>query len=387
MRVRVDKERLSGQERAELQKALLDTFGAPNRTEQFLMHQLDKDINRIHALVPGVDMNSVWFDVIAEAETFFWSGDLLLAARRVSPENSLLVEFARRFERGPEIQIEGRPASVLEVEVVASNAMFSPAAWRSRLGVLEARVCQVEVDGQTGTGFLVGPSALMTNYHVLRPLLEGTVGPDAVAARFDFRFDEAGAFVPGTVYTLADDWCVDASPPSAVDEKPDQEGIFPEPENLDFAVVRLAPDAATGLPPGKVPLGKPNPADPTPLPERGCIPLPTVEHPFAKQTALHILQHPGGMPITLALDTSGVFEVDKVNGTGFNGNRTRVRYRTNTGKGSSGSPCFDKDWNLVALHHAGDPNYPKLKKADYNQGVPISRIRERLGDKLALLAT
>ena len=98
---------------------------------------------------------------------------------------------------------------------------------------------------------------------------------------------------------------VSRSPPSAVDEKPDQEGVFPEPENLDFAVVRLAPDAATGLPPGKVPLGKPNPEDPAPLPERGSIPLPNGEHPFAKETALHILQHPGGMPIKLALDTSG----------------------------------------------------------------------------------
>ena len=43
-----------------------------------------------------------------------------------------------------------------------------------------------------------------------------------------------------------------------------------------------------------------------------------------------------------------------------NANNTRVRYRTNTEEGSSGAPCFDKDWELVALHHSGDPNYEAL---------------------------
>jgi hypothetical protein len=388
MRVKVNQDRLNGYERQDFHNALLQSFNTPIGIQQFLTYQLDKDINQISAPVVGVTVDKMWFDVISEAETKYWSGDLLLAARKVSPQNPQLLEFARRFQHGPEIELDGHLASPLEVEVVATNAMVSnPAAWRSRLGVLEAQVCQVEVAGQTGTGFLVGPSALMTNYHVLRPLLDGDVGEEAVAARFDFRWDADGNFQAGTVYRLADDWHIDASPPSPVDEQPPQDGVVPDPEQLDYAIVRLAPDQETGLPPGKAPLAKPNLADPKPMPERGCIPLPEGEYGFAKETALHILQHPGGNPIKLALDTSGVLDVDKVNGTGFNGNRTRVRYRTNTGHGSSGSPCFDAAWNLIALHHAGDPNYPKFKKADYNQGVPISRIRERLGDKLALLAT
>jgi V8-like Glu-specific endopeptidase len=31
-----------------------------------------------------------------------------------------------------------------------------------------------------------------------------------------------------------------------------------------------------------------------------------------------------------------------------------VRYAVNTEPGTSGSPVFDKDWRLVALHHLGD---------------------------------
>ena len=47
----------------------------------------------------------------------------------------------------------------------------------------------------------------------------------------------------------------------------------------------------------------------------------------------------------LALMTSGVSWVDPAQVT--------VEYTTKVATGSSGSPCFDSDWNLVALHHAG----------------------------------
>ena len=60
----------------------------------------------------------------------------------------------------------------------------------------------------------------------------------------------------------------------------------------------------------------------------------------------------------------------------MNAGKTRVRYATNTEAGSSGSPVFDLDWNLVALHHLGDPAYDHPPA--YNQGVPIDKIRERL---------
>ena len=69
----------------------------------------------------------------------------------------------------------------------------------------------------------------------------------------------------------------------------------------------------------------------------------------------------------LALDTQAV--------VGLNGNGTRIRYRTNTDPGSSGSPVFTMDWDIVALHHYGDPNW---QKPLFNQGVPIELIRARI---------
>ena len=45
----------------------------------------------------------------------------------------------------------------------------------------------------------------------------------------------------------------------------------------------------------------------------------------------------------------------------------RVTYTTNTLKGSSGSPCFRADWDLVALHHSST-------EGAANEGIPFGAI-------------
>jgi hypothetical protein len=61
---------------------------------------------------------------------------------------------------------------------------------------------------------------------------------------------------------------------------------------------------------------------------------------------------------------------------GFNANRTRIRYTTEADAESSGAPCFDGTWNLVAVHHADrwDPG----RQMFVREGVPIAAIRDRL---------
>jgi hypothetical protein len=46
-----------------------------------------------------------------------------------------------------------------------------------------------------------------------------------------------------------------------------------------------------------------------------------------------------------------------------------------TAAGSSDSPCFDLNWNLLAMHHCSDlgSNHPRS-----NQEVPLAAIRECL---------
>jgi V8-like Glu-specific endopeptidase len=53
----------------------------------------------------------------------------------------------------------------------------------------------------------------------------------------------------------------------------------------------------------------------------------------------------------------------------------RVFYTIPTLNGSSGSPVFNSDLNLVALHCAGD--------VTGNLGVPFASILDKIGDTLA----
>ena len=77
---------------------------------------------------------------------------------------------------------------------------------------------------------------------------------------------------------------------------------------------------------------------------------------------MFLLQHPKGEPLQLTVGTV----------TGFNSAGTRVRYDANSKDGSSGSPCFDADLQLVALHHAHDPDSPPK----WNQAIPFSVIKK-----------
>lgn len=95
---------------------------------------------------------------------------------------------------------------------------------------------------------------------------------------------------------------------------------------------------------------------------------------FAAKMAIIIAQHPDGDPLKLALDTDAI-DQERDHTLGLRPGGMRVRYATNTLGGSSGSPCFDFDWNLISLHHYGDTSYNQPR---YNQGIPIGPIRARL---------
>ena len=64
-----------------------------------------------------------------------------------------------------------------------------------------------------------------------------------------------------------------------------------------------------------------------------------------------------------------------------NANRTRLTYKVNTEGGSSGAPCFSTDWELLALHHSGDPNFDLDHKPQYNEGIPLEAILNLLTER------
>ena len=194
-------------------------------------------------------------------------------------------------------------------------------------------VCRVETPDKTGTGFLVGPDLVITNYHVVDTVIDRPERLAQTVLRFDYRVDAQSRTVSdGKEYLVLADEPLPRSPY----------------EQLDFALLRVKGR------PGDDPAG-----DVGGRKLRGW--LRPVARTFRNQELIVIIQHPSGKPLKLAFD--GVHSFDE----------RRVRYLTNTEAGSSGSPCLNKELELVALHHAGD------KVGGYNQGVPFSAILKSEG--------
>lgn len=208
--------------------------------------------------------------------------------------------------------------------------------WYAKLGAILRQVCAVTANGQpVGTGFLVGEKAVLTNWHVAEASRQ--IGP--MACNFDYirRADN----------TLAASESVEVAriaverPCSGAELTADPDKPPPRPDELDYALLELK----------------------SPLPTRGYIRLADGP-PLSPGAALYIVQHPAGKPMMIAQDMEAVI--------GMEHGGLRLRYYTNTEPGSSGSPCFSADWDLVALHHLGDP---ARKPPTYNQGVPAGLIR------------
>ena len=75
-----------------------------------------------------------------------------------------------------------------ELQLNKALGYFDAAYFADMLGRMTRRVCRVELSGASGkmgTGFLVGPRALLTNYHVM----EDVIKAPAAAGRVKFRFD------------------------------------------------------------------------------------------------------------------------------------------------------------------------------------------------------
>jgi hypothetical protein len=182
-------------------------------------------------------------------------------------------------------------------------------------GLQAARaVGRVEFQGRKlGTAFLIAPDLVLTNRHVVGDL------PNLSQGGVRFNVGLQGDVQWRYFTRLETD--------SAVEE-------------LDFALLRLA---------------APAPGAPLTLSTEACY----------KGQAANILQYPEGGPMQVALRCNEVLQVDP----------KRLYYVTDTDEGSSGSPVFNDDWQVIALHRAGIEDDAKHKVKYANQGIPLTAIQ------------
>jgi hypothetical protein len=330
----------------------------PGGFENLLLGRLDKVLEELSMKDNYID---ILYDVVDVANREGWPFQLLDAARASNPNNPQLLSLEASLGFGP-IPATNTNNNSLEKIVSDRSGFQNLDGFLRRLGQFQTWVCAIEMPGGGGTGFLVGPDLILTNYHVVESFITGAISSKDARCRFDYKALPGGNKVNiGTVVELAEDWEVHTSRYSAADKVANGDGWTAD--ELDFALVRLK----TAV--GEEPIGTTSEAG---APNRGWLPLCDSPPSLMANDPLFILQHPQDLDAWPAKLQPQQFAIGTV--IGFVGNGLRVRHNTRTLPGSSGSLCLDANLAVVALHHAGEPNNRFDYKGAYNQAIPFTEI-------------
>jgi V8-like Glu-specific endopeptidase len=87
---------------------------------------------------------------------------------------------------------------------------------------------------------------------------------------------------------------------------------------------------------------------------------------------VYVIGHPEGRELSFSIDDNLLLDQDE----------RVIHYRAPTEHGSSGSPVFNRDWEVIGLHHSGRSDMPRLhgEAGSYpaNEGIWIQAIRRAI---------
>jgi V8-like Glu-specific endopeptidase len=275
-----------------------------------------------------------WFSILDEAvkQGEPWVRAVILHAIEQFPGDEALQRLLDggdvHYAEGPDIASlpwRGRSGQTLEKIFGKQSALVHVSFLE--VGVRRARaVARIKgATGSLGTGFLVTGDLLVTNHHVI-------CGPDVAAgAVAHFNYQKT----------------VEGQDAEVEELRLDPGAFFVTSREDDCTIVKVVGNPSTRW---------------------GAIELKRVH--IRADDRVNIIQHPGGDQKQLSFFHNLVVHV----GGG------RVQYLTDTLPGSSGSPVFDKDWRLVALHHSGgwitEPG--SRDRVFRNEGIHVDRVIEVL---------
>jgi len=233
----------------------------------------------------------------------------------------------------------------------SSETGFSVDTLRRMLVACASIGCVTNTSGERlGTGFLIDGSYLkaslgeqpvfVTNAHVISETVTNAIRPSQALITFEIESTEAG--MPR--FYAVDGDVLFTSPPGPLGG--------PVAGSLDVTVVRLKQISGSYKR----------------LPTSAALPL--VE-PRAKA---YVVGHPRGSGLQISLHDSLLLDVDD--------SESLLHYRTPTDPGSSGSPVFNTEWEVIALHHSGSSKTPRLHGSgnyEANEGIALSAIRAAMG--------
>jgi endonuclease G, mitochondrial len=268
----------------------------------------------------------------------------LVAANRWKDAEPNRDRFSRFFARAAS-KVAPRGRESLQGDTID----FQPAWFLGEGAIRRRAVAYVEVNSagksSVGTGFMISPQLFLTNQHVV----ESEVSARGAQISFNRETGEDGRLEPITTFLL----------------DPDRFALFSQEEELDYAIVAVGSRiAGTGA-----------------VADFGYCPLLDRANKHVIGMTVNIVQHPNGMPKVITV---------RNNILQFRTERTLL-YQTDTDHGSSGAPVFNDDWDIVALHHYGEPFLESKDEGgqpiptNINEGVRISAIYKDLDRTLETL--
>jgi len=216
-------------------------------------------------------------------------------------------------DAGPEIIWRG-PSDEKELQFFEQRIPeFFDIGYLKRILSRTQSICRIELPegNPVGTGFLIAKGRVLTNYHVLSHPGNETIETMTrrLILRFHYITSDGGEEAEGITFKLASRRPIVAASPT---------------EKLDYVLLQVEER-----------IQQANQLEPAPY---NSVNIPQVG------AGLSILHHPQGDPMKFAPGANSVVYVNPTSGL--------IQYWTKTAKGSSGSPCFDEDGKVVALHHA-----------------------------------
>jgi endonuclease G, mitochondrial len=219
----------------------------------------------------------------------------------------------KRFQQVIEGSGSAENASLALERIVGGNDLMG-INYLSRGMAASRPVCRIQLkDGNSrlrgyATGFLIGPGVLITNHHVFGVAAEALNS----VLDFDYEQDLGGKDRPMVQFGL----------------EPNR--FFYANQKLDFAVCAVRPRSVDGA---------------RELKDYGWLFLDGEPGKADLGEYLTIIQHPAGQKKQICVRENKLlkFETDT------------LWYMTDTLGGSSGSPAFNRFWQVVALHHSGVP--------------------------------
>ncbi|MDX1954187.1 MAG: DNA/RNA non-specific endonuclease [Chitinophagaceae bacterium] len=221
-------------------------------------------------------------------------------------------KFLRRRAMLAEVAVEDFDAAferyIGDNDLVAVN-YFEVGLKRARSVGRLSYFDNIEMKPAVATAFLISPDLVVTNHHVF----SSTNAFKDAKIEFDYRYDITGSEMTRVVFTL------------------DPEKFFHVSEALDLCVIGVKEKDVSGN---------------HTIRERGYLVLNKEIGKAGVGDFATVIQHPEGHFQQISLRENQILDISR---------KDALIYESDTARGSSGSPVFNDQWQVIALHSAGVP--------------------------------